>query len=187
MAPRGDAHSETWLCCQTQSGREPLQAAVFARVGVISYLPLYSHHVTTKYTSYSRQSALFPGYLFAAPDEQGWARLKSLECAVKPRWLDWGRGPIQIPLELIEEIRAREENGLVKLDRVQAYDLYALGDEIQVTGGPFRDYRGLFVANANKRLVTLRVLSAAFTGLHEQAVAREISVALTDTQKYRGE
>ena len=66
-------------------------------------------------------------------------------------------GPIPIPEEIINQIKAREENGLIEL--LKYGEEPGLGDEIEVVEGPLKGLRGVFKRELTERERVLILLN----------------------------
>lgn len=165
-----------WLCAQAIPGTEGKLHARFARLGVESYLPLTRKriHDCNDHT-YNRTVAFFPGYLFACPDYNGLVRLGCSDLSVRPRWVDFGEGPVSIPNEFIDDLKAREEGGYIFTRSVSILEnqepqlIYRAGETVHVTSGPFAGVDGICTEDAGARVVLLLQLLG---GLRPVAVDR---------------
>lgn len=158
-----------WYCGRVLSGRERLFERTLRRFGIETYFPMCVKFIPFKHEDdrgrvlrqgvREHRSPLFPGYVFAALDDYGWVRTRSVEIDRKPRWLDFGSGPVQIPVELIEDIRAREEHGFVTL--LEEEELTE-GEEVEVLSGAFVGRRGLLASDPERRTVTLHLIAESY-------------------------
>ncbi|MFQ6037733.1 MAG: transcription termination/antitermination protein NusG, partial [Candidatus Aminicenantales bacterium] len=83
----------------------------------------------------------FPGYGFIYFDYPEQYRLVRYTRGVK-RVVGNQAGPIPIPEAVIQEIRAREIDGYVELEKYGEEP--EIGDEIEVMEGPMKGLRGIF-------------------------------------------
>jgi len=177
-----------WYCGRVTAGRERLLERALHRFDIETYLPVYSrtvgrrqydwHSGRDRQKLYSREFPLFAGYVFVLLDDYGWVRSRSIEVGRKPEWLDFGSGPVKISSELIEELRAREQNGLVRLDQEE----YREGDELEITVGVMSGMRGILSSDPDRRMVTLMVLAETYA-LQSETVAHKVCVARENTRR----
>jgi len=180
----------SWYCGRVNAGRERLFERTLRRFGIETYIP-----VTTKKIPYeqrddrdrilrqgviNREAPLFPGYVFASLDDYGWARTRSVEVARKPQWLDFGSGPVQIPVELIKELRDREQNGFIQT--IPTPEPYHLGDELEVTDGLWRGWRGILSSDPDRRLLTLHMIAESYE-LNPQLLMKTVKIDREHTRR----
>ncbi len=131
-----------WYLAQTlpKSEHKALVHLKHQRFGV--YLPRYlaqrSHARRRDWVA----KPLFPGYLFVRLD-LGRDRWRAVYSTVGVRTLvSAGDRPLAVPPEVVEEVRAREDDrGFVLLGAGRAL---RRGDRVRVTEGPFVNTTGLF-------------------------------------------
>ncbi len=130
-----------WYVVQSQPNAEARAVAHLGRQGFTTYLPRY-----LKRRRHARRveivpAPLFPRYFFVAIDMtvQRWRSIYStvgvsrLVCA--------GDDPAPVAEEIVESLRARETDGLIRL---QQRPQFQAGDKIRVLDGAFSDCLGLF-------------------------------------------
>lgn len=100
---------------------------------------------------------LFPGYVFVRLEDGVWALIRERQ-AYRPSWLMFDGRPAQMPIELIEDLRAREENGFVKL----MDEDFKEGDELEITEGLWRGRRGLLASDPDRRILTLHLIAESY-------------------------
>lgn len=181
---------QTWYCGRTNSGRERLFERTLRRFGIETYIPVtpkripYEHHDDNgkllRHGTINRECPLFPGYVFAALDDYGWARTRSVEVARKPRWLDFGSGPVQIPVELIEDLREREQNGFIAT--IEEAEVYHQGDELEVTDGVYRGWRGILSSDPERRVLTLHMITESYA-LEPTRIIRPVKIEREYTRR----
>ncbi|GAB6052558.1 transcription/translation regulatory transformer protein RfaH [Magnetospira thiophila] len=89
------------------------------------------------------KAPLFPRYLFVAMDTAK-ARWRAINSTLGVAYLvaNGTAAPLPVPAEVIDGIRAREdENGLVALDQAARFKR---GEPVRITEGAFGDHVGLF-------------------------------------------
>ena len=124
---------------------------LFIEGGFEIYNPKYLHDNKIK--------PFFPGYAFIYFDYPEQYRLVKYTRGVK-RVVGNRVGPIPIPEKVIEEIKAREINGLIELQKYGREP--EIGDEIEVVEGPLRGLRGIFkkeIADKQRVLILLNYVS----------------------------
>ncbi|MGH7934668.1 MAG: transcription termination/antitermination protein NusG [Candidatus Binataceae bacterium] len=73
-----------------------------------------------------------------------------------------GRDPFAVPLQVIDEIKCRGENGVVKIEG----ECFGSGDRVRVVAGPFRGFEAVFeryLSGAERVAILLSTIEA--TGL----------------------
>jgi len=127
---------ENWYVINTKPKREFHVERLFQEGGIRVYCP--------KYRSGGQVKPFFPGYefvFFGYPEQY---KLVKYTRGVK-RIVGNEEGCIPIEPEILEEIRRREVDGYIEL---QKYGLEpSLGDEIEVVEGPLKGLRGVFKKN----------------------------------------
>lgn len=127
---------EGWFVVQSKPKKEFHVEKQFLEAG----LPVYNPRM--------REAGLvkpfFTGYLFVFFDHPAQYKLVKYTRGVRTLVGNDG-GPIPIDKSWIEEIRARETDGFIEL---QKYGLEpSLGDVIEVAAGPLKGLRGVFKAD----------------------------------------
>jgi transcriptional antiterminator RfaH len=122
-----------WFVINIKPKKELQVAKLFAEGGFTCYVPVYRQE--------KRVMPFFPGYGFLRfnfPDDFHMVRYTR---GVK-RVVGGDIGPIPIPDEAVEKIKAREIDGLIELEKHGETPL--VGDEIEVVEGPLKGLRGIF-------------------------------------------
>lgn len=122
-----------WYVINTKPKKELQVAKLFAEGGFTCYIPVYRQD--------RRVAPFFPGYgflRFEFPDDYQTVRYTR---GVK-RVVGNKNGPIPIPDEAVDKIKAREIDGLIELEKHG--ETPQLGDEIEVVEGPLKGLRGIF-------------------------------------------
>lgn len=122
-----------WFVINTKPKKEMQVAKLFAEGGFTCYIPFYRQD--------RRITPFFPGYgflRFSFPDDFQTVRYTR---GVK-RVVGDHNGPVPIPDEVIERIRAREVDGLIEFEKHG--ETPRVGDEIEVVEGPLKGLRGIF-------------------------------------------
>jgi transcriptional antiterminator RfaH len=122
-----------WFVINTKPKKELHVAKLFAEGGFTCYIPVYRQD--------KRITPFFPGYGFLRfnfPDDFQTVRYTR---GVK-RVVGDNNGPIPIPDEAVDRIKAREVDGLIEFEKHGETPL--VGDEIEVVEGPLKGLRGIF-------------------------------------------
>jgi transcriptional antiterminator RfaH len=122
-----------WFVINTKPKKELHVAKLFAEGGFTCYIPVYRLD--------KRVMPFFPGYGFLRfnfPEEFQTVRYTR---GVK-RLVGDNNGPIPIPDEAVDRIKAREIDGLIEFEKHGETPL--VGDEIEVVEGPLKGLRGIF-------------------------------------------
>ena len=143
----------SWYAVQAHRRAEHKASLHLSRQGFRAYLP---HYLAQR--SHARrhdwvEKPLFPGYLFVHLD-LGRDRWRAVYSTVGVRSLvSAGGQPLAVPIEVIEEIRAREDSrGFVLLGSGRAFHR---GDRVRFTEGPFVDVTGLFDSRSDEERVVV--------------------------------
>ena len=131
-----------WCAVQTQVRSEDKAAFHLRRQGYTVFLPKH-----LKRRKHARRidwvpAPLFPRYLFVALDPEAgrWWSIRSTVGVSNLIFFD-GR-PAQVPAEIIDEIKARQdEKGLVK---PRSGCGFKPGERVKIIDGPLNDMEGLF-------------------------------------------
>jgi transcription antitermination factor NusG len=124
---------ENWYIINTKPKKEFQVEKLFTEGGFKYYNPVYKQE--------GRVRPFFPGYgflVFEFPDQY---QLVKYTRGIK-RVVGSREGPIPIPDEVIQEIKAREMGGLIELEKYGA--MPRVGDEIEVAEGPLKGLKGIF-------------------------------------------
>jgi len=124
---------ENWYVVNTKPKKEFQVEKLFTEGGFKYYNPVYRQE--------DRVNPFFPGYGFLVFEFPEQYQLVKFTRGVK-RVVGNREGPIPIPDEVIQEIKAREIAGLIELGKHGATPL--VGDEIEVAEGPLKGLKGIF-------------------------------------------
>jgi len=122
-----------WYVLNTKPKKDDQVERLFIEGGFTIYNPKYLHE--------NRIKPFFPGYEFIYFSYPRQYQLVRYTRGVK-RVVGNREGPIPIPEEIIQEIKAREVNGLIELYKYGEEP--EVGDEIEVVEGPLKGIRGIF-------------------------------------------
>jgi transcription antitermination factor NusG len=127
---------ESWFVVQTKPKKEFHVEKQFQEAGLLCYSPRMREGSLVK--------PFFTGYLFVFFDHPALYKLVKYTRGVRTLVGNDG-GPIPIDGSWIDEIRARETDGYIEL---QKYGLEpSVGDVIEVAAGPLKGLRGVFKAD----------------------------------------
>lgn len=130
-----------WFVVQAQPNAEPKAVFHLNRQGFETYLPRYLKRRRHARRVDTVAAPLFPRYLFVSID-MGVQRWRSIFSTVGvSRIVCNGEMPTAVPDQVIENLRAREHDGLVKLDLRPSF---RVGDKVRLLDGAFADCLGLY-------------------------------------------
>ncbi len=124
---------KNWYVINTKPKKEFQVERLFIEGGIEIYNPKYLHE--------DRIKPFFPGYEFISFDYPEQYRLVKYTRGVK-KVVGVREVPVPIPDEVIQEIKSREVNGLIEIDKYG--EKPEVGDEIEVVEGPLKGLRGVF-------------------------------------------
>jgi|GEM_PF-1961688 len=151
--------NSSWFIIRTKIRQEKNVALHLNRKGIETYLPEIETCTYRELKKIKTIKSLFPNYLFA-------------RCEIKnlPQ-IFWAKGvrkvllenncPVPIADELIFSLKSlADDDGLIRPDRLA---IYQKNDRVLITGGPFKDFSGLFnhwESDKERVSLLLNVLSA---------------------------
>jgi transcriptional antiterminator RfaH len=124
---------KNWYVINIKPKKEFQVERLFTEGGIEIYNPKYMHE--------ERIKPFFPGYEFISFDFPDQYRLVKYTRGVK-RVVGVREIPVPIPNEVIREIKSREVNGFIEIDKYG--EKPEVGDEIEVVEGPLKGLRGVF-------------------------------------------
>jgi len=140
-----------WYVVNTRPKKESAVERMFREGGIVVYSP--------KYRDEGRIKPFFPGYAFVAFEYPEQYKLVKYTRGVK-RIVGSDAGPIPVAEDVLHQIRSREVDGFVEFSK---YGIEPeVGDEIEVTEGPFRGLRGIFkkdLTDQDRVLILLNYVS----------------------------
>jgi len=139
---------KNWYVLNTKPKKEFQVERLFNEGGIEIYSP--------KYLSENRIKPFFPGYEFIYFDFPLQYQLVRYTRGVK-RVVGNREGPIPIPEEVIQGIKAREMDGLIEL--LKYGEEPEVGDEIEVMEGPLKGLKGIFKRELPERERVLILLN----------------------------
>jgi transcription antitermination factor NusG len=124
---------KSWFVLNTKPKKEYQVERLFEEGGIDFYCPKYIHE--------TKKKPFFSGYGFIFFDYPEQYKLVKYTRGVK-RIIGNEEGPIPIPEEIIQQIRKREVDGYVELEKYGG--IPEIGDEIEIMEGPMKGLRGVF-------------------------------------------
>lgn len=124
---------KNWFVINTKPKKENSVERIFQEAGFQIYNP--------KLRRENRILPFFPGYAFLYFDFPDEFRLVRFTRGVK-RVIGNESGPIPIPERAVQEIRAREIDGFIELEKFGRTP--GVGDDIEVMEGPLKGLQGVF-------------------------------------------
>jgi len=150
-----------WYLVRTKSSKERWVNDQLAAILPEVFLPMLEARIPRWGRMAWSITPLFPGYLFARFDlQQRYFDVKYMPGV--QGIVSAGNDPLAVPLVVIDEIRRRGTNGVVKIEEM-AYDS---GQRLRVVEGPFRGFEAIFeryLSGAERVAILLSAIEA--TGL----------------------
>jgi transcriptional antiterminator RfaH len=145
-----------WYLVKTKTGKERWVRDQLTALLSEVFLPLLEAR-TPRWGKLTWSIApLFPGYLFARLDPQKHyfdvRYLRGVQGLVSA-----GNDPIAVPSGVVEEIRQRGVNGIVKIEE-KSFDM---GDRVRIVQGPFRGFEAIFeryLSSAERIAILLKAI-----------------------------
>ena len=158
----GRAHAKVadvdWYLVRTKTGKERWVRDQLAAQLPEVFLPLLEARTPRWGRLAWTIMPLFPGYLFARLDPQkeyfNVRYLPGVQGLVSA-----GNDPIAVPPGVVEEIRRRGVNGVVKIEEKN----FGSGDRLRVVEGPFRGFEAIFeryLSGAERIAILLNAIDA---------------------------
>ncbi len=142
---------ESWFVLNTKPKKEYQVERLFTEGGIRVYFPKYLHEKKVK--------PFFPGYGFIYFDFPAQYQLVRYTRGVK-RVIGHDVGPIPLESEIIKQIKSRESEGYIELNKFGLNP--EIGDEVEVMEGPLKGMRGLFhreLTDKERVLILLNYIS----------------------------
>ena len=130
-----------WVVAQTQPQREKLAAEYVQRQGYDTYLPMVREDVRENGKWVTRESILFPRYLFVQVVNR-WRWLLSTRGVRSVVMM--GDGPALLHHSIIRELKSRETNGFVVLPRKQRSARFRKGQRVRAEHDTLGSVVGLY-------------------------------------------
>ena len=124
-----------WAVAGTENQRETIAAFFLAQAQFETYLP----RIRIRRGRASRVPALFPGYIFVRVVDR-WHIIESTIGVTNV--VKMAGGPARLRDDIVDKIRAREHDGLIKLP--SAPKRFKHGDQVAIARGSFRGRLALY-------------------------------------------
>lgn len=148
-----------WAAVQFHGSHERLTLHCLGLAGFETWCPRIRERRIIRGRRTIVTPALFPGYVFVLVTLQ-WHAIKRTPYVV--RLIMHGETPARVPDRVLDELRARERNGVIELP--QPPPRLRAGARVRVVGGPFRGHLGLCAGMApRERVVVLLSLLGSKT------------------------
>jgi transcription elongation factor/antiterminator RfaH len=138
--------SNLWYVVHCKPRKEYMAASILnCQLGLTVFLP----EIEVRQRKEVRRVPFFPGYFFVKGDP--W-RIELKHINANPRvfkLLDFGDGPLMVPVALIEMLREEVERRS-KYDQGSVRNLM-VGDTVRITNGPFEGLSAVFVETLTSR------------------------------------
>jgi transcription antitermination factor NusG len=125
-----------WSVAQCETHREPVAAQFLKAGGFECYFP--------RIKIQQRVAPLFPGYVFVQIVDRWWSISNTVGVI---RLLNSGDRPARLRDEIVNSIKAKERNGLVKLPQRPGLKV---GDKIRIIRGSFEGHLGIYAGMSGK-------------------------------------
>jgi transcriptional antiterminator RfaH len=155
-----------WYVINTKPKKESQVERLFEEGDFTVYCP--------KYLREKRIGPFFPGYAFVQFEFPAQFQMVKYTRGVK-RVVGNDDGPTPILEEIVMGIKAREQDGLVVFEKYGEEP--AVGDEIEVVEGPFKNLKGIFrkeVGDNERVMILLNYVSYQGTLLIEKTKLKKI-------------
>jgi len=142
---------KNWFVLNTKPKKEFHVEKIFTNAGFLIYNPTYMKD--------GRVVPFFPGYEFIQFDFPDQYKLVKYTRGVK-RIIGNQEGPIPLQEHVIHQIKTREVDGQIELDKYG--EKPEIGDEIEVMEGPMKGLKGVFkeeMSGKNRVLILLNYVS----------------------------
>jgi len=152
-----------WSAVRLQPHRERLALTELARAGFETYCPRILHRRVAQGRKIETTPLLFPGYVFVLIVAQ-WHAARWVPGVIG--FVMGGERPARVPDAVIDELKGRERNGIIKLpekpkpgSRVD----FQVNERLRIKVGPLRGLFGLYAGQAprDRILVLMELLGGA--------------------------
>lgn len=152
----GTAREINWYAVYTKPGAEEATTRLLSNAGIETFNPKIRirKYVRKKYTEVIEE--LFPCYIFASFDPHTHGHMIRYTRGV--RYVIGKEHPLVVPHDMIDAIRDRMEDGIVKPEM----EKFERGDRVLIREGPFKDFYGIFERNLSGRERVVILLEALF-------------------------
>jgi transcription antitermination factor NusG len=164
-----------WYAVFTRSRHEKVAASMLASLGICHLLPLVTEVRRWSDRKQKLSVPLFPGYIFVKVAKSPDTLLRVLKVPGVINFVGNHRGPMAIPEEEIESVRAVVAHG----SGVAPYPYLAAGDRVRIVHGALAGVEGVFVRSGpdSKLVISIemiqRSVAISVDGCDIEAVHRE--------------
>jgi transcriptional antiterminator RfaH len=150
---------QDWYLVRTKPGKERWVQDQLSTMLPEVFLPLLEAKTPRWGKLAWTRGPLFPGYLFARFDLQ----TRYFDIRYLPGvsgFVSAGNDPLVVPVAVIEEIRCRAVEGVIKLQE----PVHGRGDKVQIVQGPFRGFDAIFeryLSGAERVAILLSTIEAS--------------------------
>jgi len=130
-----------WFIINTKPRQEEIAKSNLESQGLEVYLPMYIRKVKKKKVKIGNIVPLFPGYIFARFDVEKFFHKVKYTRGVK-KILCNKNSIFTISNEVIEQMKQREENGVIRL--IPKDYKFKKGDKVLIDEGVFDGWEGIF-------------------------------------------
>jgi transcription antitermination factor NusG len=147
---RGDENNSRWFAVWTRSRQERVAAAMLSTLGVEHYLPMTTETRQWSDRLKAIETPLFPGYLFVRMNLNRDSRLQVLKVAGVADFVGNHSGPLPVPDQQIEGVRAVINHHL----EYSLSQQWVPGDLVRVIRGPLAGIEGVLLrSNTSTQLL----------------------------------
>jgi transcription antitermination factor NusG len=143
-----------WICARLEPQREKTAQHFLQLSGYCVYVPLVCEYIVRRKRRLELVRPLFPAYAFVGLTEQQGFYGVRWALGVSAVIMN-GAGPAHVQQSVLDALRAREVNGVVRLPK----DGFKIGDPVRVRAGVLEGHRGLYDGQApHERVAVLLAL-----------------------------
>jgi transcriptional antiterminator RfaH len=147
-----------WFIIYTKPGNEELVCSQLLKAGLDVLLPKIAVKKYNDGRIIEKIEPMFPNYIFCELDIMKHYRFINYTRGVK--YILYKNNPAELPYFVILELKKRmDANGIIKIENKK----FSPQERVVITGGPFKDFYGLFEKELNRKdrvLILLEVLNA---------------------------
>jgi len=161
----------SWYAVSTKPHQEKQAELHIKQCGIECFLPLLKGSKIIRRTRKTVIEPLFPGYLFARFDLDKHCRAVNYATGVR-KIVEFGSGPVELDATMIDAIKARLNDGYVKLMPVRPVH----GQIVHIKGGPLAGLEAVFMREMTDRNRVLLLLNTL--GFHAKVTLNIDQVSL---------
>ena len=143
-----------WAAAQLRGHREHLALHFLSQAGFMTWMPRIRERRIIRGRRQVVTPALFPGYAFVLVELQ-WHAIRRTPYVI--RLVMDGERPAKVPDRVIEALKEREVDGVVKLPDPEPR--LRKGGRVRIAAGPLKEFQGIYVGqNGHARVHVLLAL-----------------------------